>query len=201
MQEEIGTGGGGFRFIYGHFYNRQYAYHPDDKSLILPNNLLKAGDLWRTAAVQASAFIKVALGKQEDYNRMGNYPLEVADLEKQAFQALSHKMVSMSIPAVRIQDLSFGYPGSPVTLHTSKSGNTWYAVWPVWPNGAGKLRQGALMTGVLPCAAGEIWLPEYSIKEQQKSINKLFGLVPQDFPLPGIKPGRKPGILVPGWFT
>lgn len=90
MQEEIGTGGGGFRFIYGAFLQQAHAYHPDDKLLDIAKQFTKAGDLWRTAAVQASGIYKGRLGKQEDYNLMGDYLLEVADLEKQAFQALSH---------------------------------------------------------------------------------------------------------------
>ena len=31
MQEEIGTGGGGFRFIYGAFLQQAHAYHPNDQ--------------------------------------------------------------------------------------------------------------------------------------------------------------------------
>ena len=31
MQEEIGTGGGGFRYIYGAFLQEAYAYHPIDE--------------------------------------------------------------------------------------------------------------------------------------------------------------------------
>ncbi len=88
----------------------------------------------------------------------------------------------MSTPAVRIQDLSFGYPGQSshfTRLNLEIPAGTRFGLF--GPNGAGKTTLMSLMTGVLPCKQGEIWLLEYSIKEQQKSINKLFGLVPQDF--------------------
>ncbi|MFT3826174.1 MAG: BtrH N-terminal domain-containing protein [Chitinophagaceae bacterium] len=90
MQEEIGTGGGGFRFIYGAFLQQAHAYHPDDRLPDISKQFTKAGDLWRTAAVQASGIYKGRLGKQEDFNLMGDYLLEIAELEKQAFEALSH---------------------------------------------------------------------------------------------------------------
>jgi hypothetical protein len=89
MQEEIGTGGGGFRYIYGAFLQEAYAYHPNDQLLEISNTFTKSGDLWRTAAVQAAGIFKGRISSQEEFNLMGDYLLEIADVEKKAFEALS----------------------------------------------------------------------------------------------------------------
>jgi hypothetical protein len=89
MQEEIGTGGGGFRYIYGAFLQEAFAYHPKEELLEISASFTRAGDLWRTAAVQAAGIYKGRIGSQEDFNTMGDYLIEVAEMEKQAFTALS----------------------------------------------------------------------------------------------------------------
>jgi uncharacterized protein DUF4872/butirosin biosynthesis protein H-like len=89
MQEEIGTGGGGFRYMYGAFLQEAYGYHPNDQLLEISGQFTRSGDAWRTAAIQASGIYKGRLGSQEDFNIMGDYLLEIAELEKQAFLALS----------------------------------------------------------------------------------------------------------------
>ena len=91
MQEEIGTGGGGFRYIYAAFLQEAYAYHPLDKLMDISNQFTASGDLWRTAAVQAAGIYKGRLGSQEDFNTMGDYLLEIAEIEKNAFTAISNK--------------------------------------------------------------------------------------------------------------
>jgi hypothetical protein len=88
MQEEIGTGGGGFRYIYAAFLQEAHAYHPIDELLEISKIFTQSGDLWRTAAVQAAGIYKGRIGSQEDFNVMGNYLLEVAEIEKEAFMAL-----------------------------------------------------------------------------------------------------------------
>ena len=89
MQEEIGTGGGGFRYIYGAFLQEAHAFHPDDALIRISETFTKSGDLWRDAAVQAAGIYKGRLGTQDDFNRMGDYLLEIAQVEKQAFQDLA----------------------------------------------------------------------------------------------------------------
>jgi Domain of unknown function (DUF4872)/Butirosin biosynthesis protein H, N-terminal len=89
MQEEIGTGGGGFRFIYAAFLQEAFAYHPNEALLQISRQFTKAGDQWRQAAVQAAGIYKGRLGSQQDFNTMGDYLDEAADLEKEAFVALS----------------------------------------------------------------------------------------------------------------
>ena len=89
MQEEIGTGGGGFRYIYGAFLQQAHAFHPNDALLDISKTFTAAGDLWRTAAVQAAGIYKGRISGQEDFNTMGDYLIEIAEIEKKAFQALS----------------------------------------------------------------------------------------------------------------
>lgn len=90
MQEEIGTGGGGFRYIYAAFLQEAFAYHPIDELLKASEIFTAAGDLWRTAAAQAAGIYKNRLGSQADFNTMGDYLIEIAELEKNAFIGLKN---------------------------------------------------------------------------------------------------------------
>jgi Domain of unknown function (DUF4872)/Butirosin biosynthesis protein H, N-terminal len=89
MQEEIGTGGGGFRYMYGAFLQEAHAFHNNDALLEISKTFTQAGDLWRTAAVQAAGIYKGRISSQEDFNVMGDYLLEIAEIEKKAFEGLS----------------------------------------------------------------------------------------------------------------
>lgn len=88
MQEEIGTGGGGFRFIYAAFLQQAHAYFPVDELMDISKQFTQAGDLWRDAAIQASGIYKGRITEQHDYNIMGDHLLEIAALEKKAFHDL-----------------------------------------------------------------------------------------------------------------
>lgn len=88
MQEEIGTGGGGFRYIYGAFLQEAYAYHPAGELMKISETFTKSGDLWRTSAVHAAGIYKGRLGSQADYNMMGDYLLKIAGVEQKAFEDL-----------------------------------------------------------------------------------------------------------------
>ena len=89
MQEEIGTGGGGFRFIYAAFLQEAHAYLPQDELLKISSQFTESGDLWRSAAVQAAGIYKGRLQAQSDFDAMGEYLYQIADLERNAFTALS----------------------------------------------------------------------------------------------------------------
>lgn len=89
MQEEIGTGGGGFRYIYGAFLQQAQKYHPNAPLMEISKSFTQAGDIWRNAAVQASGIYKGRITAQEDFNTMADYLFEVADLEQKAFTELS----------------------------------------------------------------------------------------------------------------
>ncbi len=88
MQEEIGTGGGGFRYIYAAFLQEAHGYWQNDELLHISEQFTKAGDMWRTAAVQAAGIYKGRLSSQEDFNTLGDLLLDISVLEKEAFIAL-----------------------------------------------------------------------------------------------------------------
>ena len=79
----------GFRYIYGAFLQQAHTYLPNDDLLQISNTFTQAGDLWRTAAVQASGIYKGRIGSQQDFDQMSDYLFEIAEIEKQAFTALS----------------------------------------------------------------------------------------------------------------
>jgi hypothetical protein len=89
MQEEIGTGGGGFRFIYGAFLQEAYGYMQMQELIDISAMFTKSGDVWRSAAVQAAGIYKGRIGTQADFNVMSDYLRAAADIEEQAFKALA----------------------------------------------------------------------------------------------------------------
>jgi len=90
MQEEIGTGGGGFRYIYAAFLQEADNYLPGNQLPEISEMFTKAGDMWRTAAVHAAGIYKGRIGSQEDFDTMGNYLIEIAEVEKMAFEKLKN---------------------------------------------------------------------------------------------------------------
>ncbi|WP_374951568.1 BtrH N-terminal domain-containing protein [Mucilaginibacter sp.] len=88
MQEEIGTGGGGFRYIYAAFLQEADAYWPGKGLAAISTTFTQAGDMWRTAAVQAAGIFKGRLTTQQDFDKMGDYLIAIADVEKKAFETL-----------------------------------------------------------------------------------------------------------------
>jgi hypothetical protein len=90
MQEEIGTGGGGFRYIYAAFLQEANAYVKHDELLEISKIFTQAGDLWRESAVHAAGIYKGRLGSQQDFDQMGDYLAGIAELEKNAFVALKN---------------------------------------------------------------------------------------------------------------
>lgn len=89
MQEEIGTGGGGFRFIYGAFLQQAHQYLPLDELFDISKKFTLSGDKWRDAAIQASGIYKGRLSSQTDYNHMSDMLIEISDLEKTTFKQLN----------------------------------------------------------------------------------------------------------------
>lgn len=85
--------------------------------------------------------------------------------------------------AIRIENLSFGYKDNPrksvrqVNLEIAQGER--FGIF--GPNGAGKTTLMNLMTGLLIYQTGSIQLLGHEVKNHKKSINRLFGFVPQDF--------------------
>ncbi len=89
----------------------------------------------------------------------------------------------MSSAALSIRDLAFHYPGKEGISfnHFNLEIQNGDRFGLFGPNGAGKTTLMNLMTGLLNYKAGSIRLFEDEIRDHPKSINKIFGFVPQDF--------------------
>lgn len=87
MQEEIGTGGGGFRYLYAAFLNEAKAYEIDNEKLEkAAQMLISSGN-----ALREFALLCVKAGKNlNDYdeNEIANKLIEASQFEKEAFLLL-----------------------------------------------------------------------------------------------------------------
>lgn len=90
MQEEIGTGGGGFRFLYAAFLEEASNYLNQEKLLNISDDFTKSGDLWRESAVQMGRIYKGRTNnEQKDFEICADLLLEISKVEKEAFVKLS----------------------------------------------------------------------------------------------------------------
>lgn len=85
MQEEIGTGGGGFRYLYAAFLEESATITGNDELLLVSEKITKAGDMWRDSAVQMAGIYKGRLSTQADYNQSAAILNEISAIEKDAF--------------------------------------------------------------------------------------------------------------------
>ncbi|OOG75500.1 BtrH N-terminal domain-containing protein [Flavobacterium sp. A45] len=88
MQEEIGTGGGGFRFIYAAFLQEAAVILGNDELQTLSLEMTEIGDLWRDFAVEASRVYKNRSTKVDVYNLLSDELLAIADREEVFFKKL-----------------------------------------------------------------------------------------------------------------
>lgn len=88
MQEEIGTGGGGFRYIYSAFLQEAGKKINNPKLLDLSKEMTAIGDLWRDFAVNASRVYKKRSNQEDVYNSLSEELLRIADLEEAFFKKL-----------------------------------------------------------------------------------------------------------------
>jgi hypothetical protein len=89
MQEEIGTGGGGFRFLYGAFLEESAAYLQDERVSVVSEDFTRAGDMWRASAIKMAGVYKGRLTEQKDFEEIADMLVEIRAVEKEAFQKLS----------------------------------------------------------------------------------------------------------------
>jgi len=88
MQEEIGTGGGGFRFIYAAFLQEAGEYLKNPKLMQLSKEMNVIGDKWRDFAVEASRVYKKRSNTENVYQVLSEKLMELADLEEAFFKKL-----------------------------------------------------------------------------------------------------------------
>jgi hypothetical protein len=89
MLEEIGTGGAGFRFIYGAFL--QEAAEKTGLSFLNDYSvrITEIGDLWRVFAYKASRIIKKRAGENYTYDDLADLLQVIGDKEKAFFRELA----------------------------------------------------------------------------------------------------------------
>jgi len=88
MQEEIGTGGGGFRFLYAAFLEQASERLHNDQLIGISEQFTKAGDLWRDSALQMAGIYKGRITEQKDFDECADIMNEIAVVEKKAFKEL-----------------------------------------------------------------------------------------------------------------
>lgn len=88
MQEEIGTGGGGFRFIYAAFLQESAEILKNDELSVLSKEMTEIGDMWRDLAVQIARVYKKRSNQQDIYTTLSKNMLEIADREEAFFKKL-----------------------------------------------------------------------------------------------------------------
>ncbi len=87
-QEEIGTGGAGFRFMYGAFLQEaaQILNEPELRDLSI--EMAGIGDLWREFAVITGRIVKNRNTLDESYDKAADLLLVIADKEEAFFKKL-----------------------------------------------------------------------------------------------------------------
>ncbi len=88
MQEEIGTGGGGFRFMYAAFLQECGAELQDQFLLDCATKMTAAGDSWRQFAVMATRICKDRGRPGDTYPGMAEKLRECAQKEEEIFRQL-----------------------------------------------------------------------------------------------------------------
>ena len=88
MQEEIGTGGGGFRFIYAAFLQEASVILENEKLKELSLEMTIIGDLWRDFAVEASRIYKNRSAKTDAYNTIADQLFDIGNKEEIFFKKL-----------------------------------------------------------------------------------------------------------------
>lgn len=88
MQEEIGTGGGGFRFIYAAFLQEASVILKNEKLKELSLEMTEIGDLWRDFAVEVARVYKNRSAKEDVYTMLSGLLNAIADREEQFFKKL-----------------------------------------------------------------------------------------------------------------
>ncbi len=86
MQEEIGTGGAGFRFLYASFLQESAQITNDERLSTIATQLTSVGDNWREFALNSAKMCKGRLDM--DYASLADQLLLIADLEKAVFEEL-----------------------------------------------------------------------------------------------------------------
>jgi hypothetical protein len=88
MQEELGTGGAGFRFMYAAFLQEAASILNDDRLNDLSSKMTQAGDGWRKFAVMAARNCKGRATESDSFGAMADLLRECAEKEASIYREL-----------------------------------------------------------------------------------------------------------------
>ena len=88
MQEEIGTGGGGFRLMYAAFLNEAGHITGDDRFLGLSRRMTAIGDRWREFAFYGARICKNRAADGDGFHRLSDIVLDCAEKEHHLYKDL-----------------------------------------------------------------------------------------------------------------
>lgn len=88
MQEEIGTGGAGFRFLYAAFLQESASILGDKRLLELSQRMTTVGDRWRELALIGSRICKNRASQSETYPAMADILRDCASQEERLYKDL-----------------------------------------------------------------------------------------------------------------
>jgi len=88
MQEEIGTGGGGFRFIYAAFLEESSRILNNPRLKELSNEMTEIGDEWRDFALNISRVYKNRNDNDNVYEKLSDQLMKIAEREKRFYKEL-----------------------------------------------------------------------------------------------------------------
>ena len=109
MQEEIGTGGGGFRYIYAAFLQEALRFFPKRMNYWKFQNVYSSPATYGALPqYRLQVFIKAGSAARPILMQMGDYLIEISEIEKKAFQGISkNKMVKWIKHAISIREPRF----------------------------------------------------------------------------------------------
>jgi len=94
VQEEIGTGGAGFRFLFAAFLQEAGEILNKDELLTLSEELTHVGDRWREFALGGARNIKGKATSADSYPKLAEILMECADSEERIFRRLRSQINS-----------------------------------------------------------------------------------------------------------
>ena len=92
MQEEIGTGGAGFRFMYAAFLQEAAEVLGKPELNEISEKMTATGDRWREFAIQASRIYKDRNNDQLSYEGAADILMDISNREKEVFTDLKLAM-------------------------------------------------------------------------------------------------------------
>ena len=98
MLEEIGTGGAGFRFMYGAFLQEAAERTGISELNDYSKRITEIGDLWREFAYKASRIFKKRKDENYTYDDLGDLLKNIGEQEKQFFKDLNEEVKHISTP-------------------------------------------------------------------------------------------------------